>query len=279
MANTVSGRRRIANDTLFRTPSIIASTPGGSGSIFYQDANCPALDDSSRLEMLHGPSRVTVVNADSFTAARSIIRRDPAALSKVAVLSLASDQRPAGGWLETLSRTQEEALCYSSTLYHTLRPDWYPWPNLGSGSVAGIFSPTVVVFKDDLDHDCVDLPIEDQVVVSVITVAAPCQPVLTPDSFALQYDRDVRDFKAKIRLVLRIAARNGQNMLVLGAMGCGVYGCPPRFVASMMRSILLEGEFKGYFKEVIFAIYSSKSNGPSNFQIFSDILKDLEINR
>jgi hypothetical protein len=82
--------------------------------------------------------------------------------------------------------------------------------------VAGIYSPAVVVFKDDLDHHCVDLPIEDQVVVSVITVAAPCQPVLTPDGLALQYDQDIRDFKAKIRLVLRIAARNGHDMLVLG---------------------------------------------------------------
>jgi Microbial-type PARG, catalytic domain len=101
-----TGRRRIANDTLFRTPSIIASTPGASGSTFYQDANCPALDDSFRLETPHGPSRVTVVNADSFTAARSIIRRDPTAFRKVAVLNLASDQRPGGGWLESLSRTQ-----------------------------------------------------------------------------------------------------------------------------------------------------------------------------
>lgn len=114
---------------------------------------------------------------------------------------------------------QEEALCYSSTLYQTLRPEWYPWPNLGLGSVAGIFSPNVVVFKDDLDHDCVDLPVEDRVVVSVITVAAPCRPELTSDKSAFQFPEDVRDLQGKIRLVLRIAARNVQDRLVLGEYG------------------------------------------------------------
>lgn len=59
-------------------------------------------------------------------------------------------------------------------------------------------------------------------------------------------------------------------------MGCGAYGCPPPFVANEMRKILLDNEFKGYFKEVVFAIYSSASNG--NFQIFSDLYKDLVIN-
>ena len=61
-------------------------------------------------------------------------------------------------------------------------------------------------------------------------------------------------------------------------MGCGAYGCPPRFVANEMKSVLSDEEFKGCFKEVVFAIYSSASNGPSNFQIFSDMYKDLEIN-
>ena len=48
-------------------------------------------------------------------------------------------------------------LCYSSTLYETLKESYYPWSNLGPGSVAGIYSPGVVIFKDDLDHNCVDL--------------------------------------------------------------------------------------------------------------------------
>lgn len=85
--------------------------------------------------------------------------------------------------------------------------------------MAGILSPAVVVFKDDLDHDCVDLAIEDRVVVSVITVAAPRHPALTPDESALQNPQDIRDFQGKIRLVLRMPARNGKDRLVLGRPG------------------------------------------------------------
>ena len=108
MAGTVAGRRYIANDTIARTPAIIMSTLGASAdATFYKDADsCPALDRSSRLQPLHGPSRVTVINTDTFTAARAIIRRDPAAARKVAVLNLASDECPGGGWIVTLSRTQ-----------------------------------------------------------------------------------------------------------------------------------------------------------------------------
>jgi Microbial-type PARG, catalytic domain len=108
MAGTVSGRRHIANDTVARTPSIIASTPGASAdATFYKvAASCPVLDHSSRPQSLHGPSQVKVINTDSFTAARTIIRKDPTAARKVAVLNLASDECPGGGWIVTLSRTQ-----------------------------------------------------------------------------------------------------------------------------------------------------------------------------
>jgi uncharacterized protein (TIGR02452 family) len=60
-------------------------------------------------------------------------------------------------------------------------------------------------------------------------------------------------------------------------MGCGAYGCPPRLVATEMRDILLESEFRGWFKEVVFAVYSRQSNGPSNFEIFEEVFKGVEV--
>jgi hypothetical protein len=60
-------------------------------------------------------------------------------------------------------------------------------------------------------------------------------------------------------------------------MGCGAYGCPPRLVATQMRDILLEPEFRGWFKKVVFAIYSRPSNGPGNFEIFEDVFKGVEV--
>ena len=76
---------------------------------------------------------------------------------------------------------QEEGLCYSSTLDETLKESYYAWSNLGPGSVAGICSPGVVIFKDNVDHNCVDLLEAERRVVSVIPVTAPRLPILTED--------------------------------------------------------------------------------------------------
>ena len=53
-------------------------------------------------------------------------------------------------------------------------------------------------------------------------------------------------------------------------MGCGAYRCPPRQVADEMKAILLEEEFKGHFKEIVFAVYSSPHN--QNYEIFKEVL-------
>jgi uncharacterized protein (TIGR02452 family) len=198
--------------------------------------------------------------------------------ARTAVLNLASDEVPGGGWVQTLWRTQEEALCYSSTLYATLKPKYYPWPNTGQGSVAGIYSPNIVVFKHDLDHECVDLPVTDRRIMSVITVAAPRGPDLTSNMKAFADQSVLEDLRGKIRLVYRMAASNGNEIVILAAMGCGAYMCPPEVVSKEMKSILLEDEFKGWFKEVVFAVYSTSRNGPGNFGVFAEEFKDVIVN-
>ncbi len=60
-------------------------------------------------------------------------------------------------------------------------------------------------------------------------------------------------------------------------MGCGAYLCPPRLVATEMRNILLEDEFRGWFRRVVFAVYSKKGNGPGNFEVFQEVFKGVVI--
>jgi hypothetical protein len=107
-------------------------------------------------------------------------------------------------------------LCYSSTLYITLKKSYYPWPNLGEGCVAGVYSPGVVIFRADLDHACVELPHGERCVVSVVTVAAPARAELTPDRQAFKSPATLEYLREKIRLVYRMAGHNGQQYLVLG---------------------------------------------------------------
>ena len=232
LSSTHRGRQLIAQDTLERTEAIIeqCTADGASDNSTFYFEQLSFLPSSAGL---NAKCRVSVVNGDAFTAARELLNEHQEAKGSVAVLNLASDEHRAGGWIHTLSRTQvctlywnslgsvvdidkEEALCYSSTLYSTLKPAWFPWPNLGPGSVAGGYSPGVVIFKDDLDHDCVDLPKEDWRVISVITVAAPRGPKLTVDGQSFENESDLNDLRGKIRLVYRIAAHNKKRYLVLG---------------------------------------------------------------
>ncbi|KIY44997.1 hypothetical protein FISHEDRAFT_67243 [Fistulina hepatica ATCC 64428] len=267
-----STTQAIAYDTLDRTEAIVlehAAQGATTDSTFVQQ-QLPPLDRAVPYFPNAAPSSIDVVNLDSYTAARDLIKAHSDADGKIAVLNLASDMKPGGGWLRSLTKTQEEALCYSSTLYSTLKERYYPWPNVGPGSTAGVFSPGVVIFKDDLDHQCMDLPLEERRVVSVITVAAPCAPHLSPDRTRFRDKSVLNDFREKVRLVYRMTAHNRKDYLVLGAMGCGAYGCPPEQVANEMKAILSSPEFAGWFKRVVFAVYGNPGLPSSigNFNVF-----------
>jgi hypothetical protein len=60
-------------------------------------------------------------------------------------------------------------------------------------------------------------------------------------------------------------------------MGCGVYCCPPTLVAEEMKARLLEPEFEGWFRRVVFAVYSRKGNGPGNFDIFQKVFDEVSV--
>lgn len=59
-------------------------------------------------------------------------------------------------------------------------------------------------------------------------------------------------------------------------MGCGAYECPPQQVANEMKAILLGEEFKGWFRKVIFAVYSTSAN--RNYEVFKGVFDGVEIN-
>ncbi|KAG6872637.1 hypothetical protein C0995_008068 [Termitomyces sp. Mi166 len=267
-------RRAVARDTISRSEAIIcrhAADGASRDSVFLNLDQLPPLNASSCPNF--PTPEIRIVNSDTFAAARDLVRRDADALGKTAVLNLASDESPGGGWVDFLSLTQEEALCYSSTLYVTLRPEYYPWPNTGPGSHAGIFSPGVVIFKDDIKHDYADLSPGDHRVVSVISVSAPCRPALTKDQTAFKDPSVLEDLRRKIRLIYRMAARHGQQYLLLGAFGCGTYKCPPVLVAEEMRAILMDDEFRGWFRQIVFAIYVGGETGQRNMDIFRRVFK------
>ena len=183
---------------------------------------------------------VQVCNETTLGAAERMIDRGLRPLA----LNFANGVNPGGGFLNG-ARAQEEALCRSSALYLTLLGD--PMyenhrrrPRQDSTDWA-ILSPDVPVFRVDNGR-----VLETPWLLSFVTCAAPYAPgVGQPESGNL--------LQCRIRRVLEIAKAYDYAALVLGAWGCGAFENDPERTAKDFRSAL-EGEFRGVFSEIVFAI-------------------------
>ena len=108
------------------------------------------------------------------------------------------------------------------------------------------------------------------------------------------YETDRFCTKLKMQLVLRAAVRHGHHQLVLGALGCGVFGNPPEEVARCWLEVLQSPEFTAsghWWQDVVFAVYNGQQsqNGQtdlgtrsvgesaSNYRIFHDILDGQQV--
>lgn len=64
---------------------------------------------------------------------------------RIAVMNLASEKKPGGGWL-TGALAQEEALCYRSSLSLSLHKTYYPLEKLDA-----VYTRDVVVVRSSMD--------------------------------------------------------------------------------------------------------------------------------
>ncbi|EON96958.1 putative tigr02452 family protein [Phaeoacremonium minimum UCRPA7] len=154
--------------------------------------------------------------------------------ARVAILNMASPLRPGGGVLSGAS-SQEEWLCTRTTLYPSLREEFYRLPEVG-----GVYTPDVLVFRS-WDSAASELDKKDRFYVDVITAAMLRFPDIEGEGgeagYAEQKDRDL--VISKMRAVLRIVRSKGVDKVVLGAWGCGAYGNPVREIARAWRRVLL----------------------------------------
>ena len=193
----------------------------------------------------------------------------------VAVLNLASERSPGGGW-QNGAMAQEEALCYRSSLYLSLHKSYYPIPSLSA-----IYSPEVLIIRDasSAGHALRCSDVSSCPVTSVISIAALRHPTLTDDRRRFKNEGQRAETKRKIRLVLRLAASKGHTKLVLGALGCGVFNNPPKEVARCFLEVFREPEFAGgWWEEIVFAVLDNAvdgeggKDGAGNFGQFYQVL-------
>ena len=192
----------------------------------------------------------------SFEAAKAFKNK------KVAVLNYANNHSIGGA--PYFSGAQEESLCRCSTLLPCLQAMKEPFyekhidmynkgqmDNMGNDDL--IYTPDVVVFKTDVRTD----PIYPQMMdsnswyqVNVITCAAPVlsDPTNRPENY-----EDI--MRARIRKILDVAAKEGNEVIILGAWGCGAYRIPIAIVSKLFVECL-----KDYiFPIVVFALSTTMS--------------------
>ena len=242
----------------------------------------PSWDMSARPPLKSSPATAPPKNGSAKPTSNAKTHTIPPfsllAPSPVLVLNLASERHAGGGW-QNGAMAQEESLCYRSSLYRSLRHRFYP---LSSLSV--IYTPSVVIIRSATTdghtlyrEKALDLP-----VTSVLSVAALRHPDITSSSDGVERFENAGqrvETKRKIRITLRVAARQGHRKLVLGALGCGVFANPPSDVAACFLEVLREPEFQGgWWEDVVFAVLDNKSgaeagrDGGGNFGAFWRVL-------
>lgn len=189
---------------------------------------------------------------------------------QVAVLDMACEVRPGGGFLEG-ALGAEEALCCRTDLYpklaaaaqgrtehgHRSHYKAYPLPSIS------VLVTSVTVMRSAGLHQGANrgpgfrfLAPQRRFPVGVLVSAAAHRPPVSkdPTTGLMRYDFgvDIDRMYYKMLFLLASAAKHGFHTLILGAWGCGACGHPPRSVAHLFKRAL--DAHGAAFHRVVFAI-------------------------
>ena len=199
---------------------------------------------------------------------------------KVCVLNFASAKTPGGGVVNGAS-AQEECICRCSTLYPCLNTEmmWnlFYQPHRDKSNALHnndcIYTPDICVFKSDIDFPEL-LSEKSWWNVNIITCAAPKFRERHED-FVLFGDKHYPEklmlsdlellLTERIRRIFEVAASNGNDVLVLGAFGCGAFKNPPEIVAKVFNTVMQE--YICCFDEIEFAVFHTE-NEVENYNAF-----------
>lgn len=167
-------------------------------------------------------------------------------IGKTCLLNFASFTSPGGGFLRG-SIAQEEAICHESILYPVLSNMLNVYErnnhdtNHGLYYNRGLYSPDIIFIKN-----------QDTIQADVITCAAPNKNAMQATN-----QENLDALFSRIEFVLKMAADNQVETLILGAFGCGAFGQDAGIVSVFFMKLLKK--YNGVFQNVIFAIPGGKN--------------------
>ncbi len=191
---------------------------------------------------------VLVQNIDTVTAAISL----PGSL----MLNMANDKDP-GGYPERVG-AQEEDLFRRSNIYRYLLPHWYP---IRDNQV--LVSDKVEVFSDGLRERYT--PYSNLQYINVISC-----PGVKNNQIGIELNPiDAQRLLLKLNTLFQAAYDGEYKDLVLSALGCGGFRCPPEHVSKIFKEVI--EMYDGCFETIVFAIFDC--NYPKcNYRIFKQTL-------
>lgn len=211
---------------------------------------------------------IQIRNQSTFQATRALVEEGFRPL----VLDMAN-KRDIGGAPERAS-AQEETVCRQSTLYPALASLPNDLSHHYSEEISnrffrggGVLVPGVQFFRTDPTDGYAFLP---PFAADVFASAAyNCNRSHGPGYDRPQDEQEyIEGTKERIRTMLRTAVENGNDSLVLSAFGCGAFKNDPRTIANLYKEVL-DGEFKGVFRRLVFAIIDSQ--GTQNCATFQEV--------
>ncbi|MDO5132166.1 MAG: TIGR02452 family protein [Eubacteriales bacterium] len=205
---------------------------------------------------------------------------------KVCILNFASATNPGGGVVHG-SSAQEESLCRCSILYYCLNTpemmEGFYLPHRRADNPLYnddlIYTPDVVVIKTDTSEP-VRMRENDWYKVNVITCAAPNlrkRPSnrMNPNAgskAARITGQDLRMLlESRIRKIFQVAAAEGNEVLILGAFGCGAFQNPPDLVADVFHDVTLQ--YRRKFETIEYAVFHT-GRKTENYRAFQNAFRE-----
>ena len=204
---------------------------------------------------------------------------------KVCVLNFASATNPGGGVVNG-SSAQEECICRCTTLYPCLNTkkmwDVFYQPHRDTANPLYnndcIYTPNVVVVKSDTNFPEL-LSQEDWWNVNILTCAAPnlrerpsnrMNPHAGDTAAKITHDELEELLTTRIRRIFEIAVANENEVLILGAFGCGAFKNPPEIVAKVFNKVMQD--YLYYFDTIEYAVFHTERE-LANHEAFLKIIK------
>ena len=225
--------------------------------------------DKNQLTKYNNQSQLLVSHKRTFEAAQNYAVKE----KKVCALNFANSFNPGGGVTKGAT-AQEESLCRVSTLYPALADkkmmkDFY-LPHRAKGNYLNnddiIYTPDVIVFKTDSYLPSIT-PKNQWFNVNVITCAAPDLRSYDLNDISDAQLMAMHVYRAK--RIIETAIYFGNEVLILGAFGCGAFLNNPQIVANAYKQVL--PDYIHAFECIEFAIYS-KTDLDQNYNSFKTIL-------